>query len=210
MPDIVITVIAVIAGSLMCFNGYKLFRVSLGIAGGVAGFVLGRFLINLTGDMGIAWNEVGKIIFLSVLTIGLAVLAFKLYMKALIAVTTIVCAIWFYDDFNFLFERVSNTALRIVLTMGSGIIAGILIGIIVYYAQKWTISLFTAFIGARVISEVLTPILWSGILSGEYVGIIEQRVLGPDVALSYSLVRILILVAFCAAGFVIQLKTIKK
>ncbi len=210
MPDIVITVIAVIAGSLMCFNGYKLFRVSLGIAGGVAGFVLGRFLINLTGDMGITWNEVGKIIFLSVLTIGLAVLAFKLYMKALIAVTTIVCAIWFYDDFNFLFERVSNTALRIVLTMGSGIIAGILIGIIVYYAQKWTISLFTAFIGARVISEVLTPILWSGILSGEYVGIIEQRVLGPDVALSYSLVRILILVAFCAAGFVIQLKTIKK
>lgn len=210
MPDIVITVIAVIAGSLMCFNGYKLFRVSLGIAGGVAGFVLGRFLINLTGDMGIAWNEIGKIIFLSVLTIGLAVLAFKLYMKALIAVTTIVCAIWFYDDFNFLFERVSNTALRIVLTMGSGIIAGILIGIIVYYAQKWTISLFTAFIGARVISEVLTPILWSGILSGEYVGIIEQRVLGPDVALSYSLVRILILVAFCAAGFVIQLKTIKK
>lgn len=210
MPDIVITVIAVIAGSLMCFNGYKLFRVSLGIAGGVAGFVLGRFLINLTGDMGIAWNEVGKIIFLSVLTIGLAVLAFKLYMKALIAVTTIVCAIWFYDDFNFLFERVSNTALRIVLTMGSGIVAGILIGIIVYYAQKWTISLFTAFIGARVISEVLTPILWSGILSGEYVGIIEQRVLGPDVALSYSLVRILILVAFCAAGFVIQLKTIKK
>ena len=210
MPDIVITVIAVIAGSLMCFNGYKLFRVSLGIAGGVAGFVLGRFLINLTGDMDIAWNEIGKIIFLSVLTIGLAVLAFKLYMKALIAVTTIVCAIWFYDDFNFLFERVSNTALRIVLTMGSGIIAGILIGIIVYYAQKWTISLFTAFIGARVISEVLTPILWSGILSGEYVGIIEQRVLGPDVALSYSLVRILILVAFCAAGFVIQLKTIKK
>ena len=210
MPDIVITVIAVIAGSLMCFNGYKLFRVSLGIAGGVAGFVLGRFLINLTGDMGIAWNEVGKIIFLSVLTIGLAVLAFKLYMKALIAVTTIVCAIWFYDDFNFLFERVSNTALRIVLTMGSGVVAGILIGIIVYYAQKWTISLFTAFIGARVISEVLTPILWSGILSGEYVGIIEQRVLGPDVALSYSLVRILILVAFCAAGFVIQLKTIKK
>ncbi len=210
MPDIVITVIAVIAGSLMCFNGYKLFRVSLGIAGGVAGFVLGRFLINLTGDMGIAWNEVGKIIFLSVLTIGLAVLAFKLYMKALIAVTTIVCAIWFYDDFNFLFERVSNTALRIVLTMGSGIVAGILIGIIVYYAQKWTISLFTAFIGARVISEVLTPILWSGILSGEYVGIIEQRVLGPDVALSYSLVRILVLVAFCAAGFVIQLKTIKK
>lgn len=210
MPDIVITVIAVIAGCLMCFNGYKLFRLSLGIAGAVAGFTIGRFLINMTGDMGIAWSDIARIIFLAVFTIGLGLLAFKLYMKALIAVTTIVCAFWFYDDFNFIFERVTNSALRIVLTVGSGIVAGVLIGIIVYYAQKWTISLFTAFVGARVIAEVLAPILWSGIFSGEYAGIIEKRVLGPDLGLTYSLVRLLVLVAFCAAGFVIQLKTSKK
>ena len=210
MSDIVISVIAVIAGCLMCFNGYKLFRFSLAIAGSVAGFYLGRFLINVTGEMGVEWSYVARMIVLAVLTIGLGVLAFKLYMKALIAITTIICALWFYDDFNFLFERVENSALRIVLTIAAGIFAGILIGIIVYYAQKWTISLFTAFVGARVISGVLTPILWSGILQGEYAGIIEQKVLGPDVSLNYSLVRILILVAFCAAGFVIQLKTSKK
>ena len=46
MSDIVITVIAVLAGCLMCFEGYKLFRLSLGIAGGVAGFVLGKLLIG--------------------------------------------------------------------------------------------------------------------------------------------------------------------
>lgn len=202
--------LAVIAGCLMCFNGYKLFRLSLGIAGAVAGFTIGRFLINMTGDMGIEWSEIAKIIALAVFTIGLGLLAFKLYMKALIAITTIVCAFWFYDDFNFLFERVTNSALRIVLTVGSGIVAGVLIGIIVYYAQKWTISLFTAFVGARIIAEVLAPILWSGIFSGEYAGIIEKRVLGPDLGLTYSLVRLLVLVAFCAAGFVIQLKTSKK
>lgn len=210
MPDIVITILAVIAGSLMCFNGYKLFRLSLGIAGSVAGFSLGRLLIDITGEMGVEWSNVAKIICLAVLTIGLGVLAFKLYMKALIAITTIVCALWFYDDFSFIFERITNSALRIVLTIGSGLIVGALIGVIVYYAQKWTISLFTAFVGARIISGVLTPILWSGILQGEYAGIIEQRVLGPDVALNYSLVRILVLVAFCTAGFVIQLKTYKK
>lgn len=210
MPDIVISVIAVIAGCLMCFNGYKLFRLSLGIAGAVAGFCLGRFFINITGDFGVLWNDIAKMIVLAVFTIGLGVLAFKLYMKALIAITTIICALWFYDDFNFLFERVTNSALRIVFTMGAGIFAGFLIGVIVYYAQKWTISLFTAFVGARVISGVLTPILWSSILKGEYVGIIERIVLDSEVALNYSLVRILILVAFCAAGFVIQLKTSKK
>ena len=35
MSDIVITVLAVLAGCLMCFEGYKLFRISLGIAGGI-------------------------------------------------------------------------------------------------------------------------------------------------------------------------------
>ena len=58
--------------------------------------------------------------------------------------------------------------------------------------------------------RTLRSYIASGILQGESAGIIEQKVLGPDVALNYSLVRILILVAFCAAGFVIQLKTSKK
>ena len=210
MSDIVVAIIAVIAGSLMCFEGYRLFRLSLGIAGGVAGFVIARYLINFTGELGIAWNEIGRIVVLALFSIGLGVLAFTLYMKALIAITTIVCALWFYDDFNFLFERVSNTALRIIFTFGAGLVAGLLIGIIVYYAQKWTISLFTAFIGARMISGVLAPILWSGILSGEYIGIIEQRVLGSDIGINFSLVRVMLLDAFCTAGFVIQLKTSKK
>lgn len=210
MSDIVIAIIAVIAGSLMCFEGYKLFRLSLGIAGGAAGFIIARFLINFTAEMGLSWNEIGKIVCLSVFSIGLGILAFALYMKALIAITTVVCALWFYDDFNFLFERVTNNALRIVFTFGAGLVAGVLIGVIVYYAQKWTISLFTAFVGGRMISGVLAPILWSGILSGDYVGIIEQRVLGADIGVNYSLVRVLLLVAFCTAGFVIQLKTSKK
>lgn len=194
----------------MCFEGYKLFRLSLGLAGGVAGFLIGRALINFTGNLGISWNLTGKLIVLILFALGLGILAFTLYMKALIAITTIVCAFWFYDDFNFLFEKVSSSALRLIFTFGAGLIAGALIGVIVYYAQKWTISLFTAFAGARVISGVLAPVLWSGLLSGEYAGIIEKRVLGADVGFNYSLVRVLLLVAFCAAGFAIQLKTSKK
>ena len=193
----------------MCFEGYKLFRLSLGIAGGVAGFILGRLLIGMTNNMGMSWNMVGKTAVLLIFTIGLAILAFTLYMKALIAITTIVCAFWFYDDFSFLFSKIRNTGLRFVLTYGAGLIVGAIIGIIVYYAQKWTISLFTAYVGAR-ISGVLAPVIWSGISSGEYTGIIEQRVFGTDIAMSYTLIRVLVLVAFCAAGFVIQLKTSRK
>lgn len=210
MSDIVITVIAVLAGCLMCFEGYKLFRISLGIAGGIAGFVLGKLLIGLTANNGFPWSMTGKFIVLALFALGCGILAFKLYMKALIAITTIVCAFWFYDDFGFLFSKISHSGARFVLTCVSGLAVGAIIGVVVYYAQKWTISLLTAFIGARVISGVLAPVLWSGILSGDYAGIIEHQILGGDVEINYTLIRVLVLAVFCTAGFLIQLKTSKK
>ena len=209
MPDIVITVLSVIAGCLMCFEGYKLFRLSLGIAGGVAGFVLTKLLIELTGSW-INWSGTAKIIVLAVFTIVCGVLAFTLYMKALIAITTIICAFWFYDDFQFLFSGIENSVLRVVLTYVVGFFAGMLIGVIVYYAQKWTISLLTSFVGARLISGVLAPVIWSGVFSGQYAGIIERQVIGSGVEVNFSLIRLLLVVAFCVAGFIIQLKTKKK
>ena len=210
MPDIIITVLGLLAGCLMCFEGYKLFRFCLGIAGGVAGYIIGGLLVDLTGKLGIGWSGLARSIVLLVFTIGLGILAFSLYMKALIAITTIIIAFWFYDDFFFLFERITNSVLRTVLTCAAGLIAGVLIGIIVFYAQKWTISLFTAFVGARIISGALTPVLWSVLLSGENVENIQQQVFGSDILITYPLVRVLVVVAFCAAGFVIQLKTFKK
>ena len=60
LTNIIITVIAVIAGCLMCFEGYKMFRLSLGIAGGVAGFILARLFIDMTTNMGLAWNDIGR------------------------------------------------------------------------------------------------------------------------------------------------------
>ena len=147
---------------------------------------------------------------LALFAIGCGILAFKLYMKALIAITTIVCAFWFYDDFGFLFSKIDHSGARFVLTCLSGLVVGAVIGVVVYYAQKWTISLLTAFIGARVISGVLAPVLWSGILSGDYAGIIEHQILGGDVEINYTLIRVLVLAIFCTAGFLIQLKTSKK
>ena len=210
MTNIVFTVIAVLAGALMCFEGYKLFRLSLGIAGGVAGFILGRLLISVTNNMGMSWNAVGKTVLLVLFTVGLGILAFTLYMKALITITTIVCAFWFYDDFGFLFAKITNNGVRFLATYGVGLLVGAIIGIIVYYAQKWTISLFTSYVGAKVISGVLAPAIWAAVSSGEYTGIIESKILGADVGLNYTLIRVLLLVAFCAAGFAIQLKTSRK
>lgn len=194
----------------MCFEGYKLFRLSLAIAGGVAGYALASLIIELTGAGGIAWSDTGRLIMLGIFTLGCAILAFTLYMKALIAVTTIVCAFLFFDEFKLLFSGIVDVSIRTIVTYIAGLAAGALIGVIVYYAQKWTISLFTAFIGARIIAGVLTPILWTGFMSGEYAEMFSHQVFGNDVDINFSLVRIIVLVAFSAAGFAIQLKTAKK
>ena len=209
MVDILVAAICVIAGCLLCFKGYKLFRLSLGIAGGIAGFILGRLFIQLTSQS-IHWNDTARFIVVMAFAIGLGIFAFTLYMKALIAVATIVCAFWFYDDFNALFSEISDSTLRLILPFGAGILAGLLIGVIVYFAQKWTIAFFTSFMGARIISDAVTPILWSGIFSKESTGIIEHQLLGADIEFNYTLIRIIILVAFCSAGLVIQLKRQKK
>ena len=123
MTDIVVAVIAVLAGVLMCFEGYKLFRLSLGIAGGVAGFILGKIIISMTSNMGMSWNYISKSVVLLLFTVGLGILAFTLYMKALIAITTIVCAFWFYDDFSFLFAKIEgngNGMMSVILTKWLG------------------------------------------------------------------------------------------
>jgi len=210
LTEIIITVISVIAGSLMCFEGYKIFRLSLGIAGGVAGFAVGKLIIEITSNTGISWSDNGRLIMLAVFAAGCGILAFTLYMKALITITTIICAFWFYDDFGFLFAGIANTGLRTVITYICGLVAGAVIGVIVYYAQKWTICLLTAFVGAKIISGVLSPLLWSAVFSGKYAGIIEHHIIGNDVGMSSGLVRIILLAAFLAAGFVLQLKTSKK
>lgn len=194
----------------MCFEGYKLFRLSLSIAGGVAGYALASLIIELTGAGGIVWSDTGRLIILAIFTVGIAVLSFALYMKALIAVTTIVCAFLFFDEFRLLFAGIVDVSIRTIVTYIAGLAAGALIGIIVYYAQKWTISLFTAFVGARIIAGVLTPILWTGFMSGEYAEMFSHQVFGNDVDINFSLVRIVVLVAFSAAGFAIQLKSAKK
>ena len=209
MVNIIVTILAAIAGCLMCFEGYKLFRLSLGIAGALAGFIIAKVLIELTADT-IKWSDSGKTIFIVLFAAGLGICAFSLYMKALIIITTLVCAFWFYDDFSFLFSKIANPVLRIVITCAAGLIAGLLLGVIVYYSQKWTICLFTAYAGAKIISGVMLPLIWSAVSSGEYVGLFEQKVIGADIGINYTLVRTLLLVAFCAAGFVIQLKTSKK
>ena len=202
------TIVTLAAGCIVCFAGYKFFRLSLALVGAALGFAAGSLIVGYLTSSGAAIPDIARLIIIGVFTVGFGVGAFALYMKALILVSTLACGYWFYTDYSGMLPE-DLVANRLVL-LGVGLAAGALLGILVYYAQKWSISLLTALLGARILSSVLSPLLWSSFLSGTAAGSFEQTVLGGNFTGDYVLTASLVTVALAGAGLAIQLKTSRK
>lgn len=202
------TILTLAAGCLVCFAGYKFFRLSLALVGAALGFAAGVLLVNYIASSGMELPDVARLIIIGVFTIGFGVGAFALYMKALILITTLACGYWIYTDYNGILPQ-GIVANKLVL-LGVGLALGALLGVLVYYAQKWSISLLTAILGARILSSVLSPLLWTSFLSGEAARSFEETVLGGNFTGDYILTAALVTVALAAAGLTVQLKTSRK
>ncbi|MCR5616394.1 MAG: hypothetical protein K6F45_09545 [Saccharofermentans sp.] len=208
MTDVILTIVTLAAGCLVCFAGYKFFRLSLALVGAALGFAAGVLLVNYIASSGAQLPDIARIAVIGVFTIGFGIGAFALYMKALILVSTLACGYWFYTDYNGMLPE--DLAGNKLVLAGVGLAAGALLGVLVYYAQKWSISLLTALLGARILSSVISPLLWSGFLSGSAVGSFEETVIGGNFTGDYVLTASLVTVALAGAGLAIQLKTSRK
>ncbi|HRA36003.1 MAG TPA: DUF4203 domain-containing protein, partial [Acidimicrobiales bacterium] len=83
MEDIVIGLIALIAGSVFCFSGYRAFRLIIPLWGAFTGFAVGAGAISaITGDALLA-KPVGWIVGL-VVGVVFALLAYLYYEVAVI------------------------------------------------------------------------------------------------------------------------------
>ncbi len=208
MTDVVLTIATLAAGCLVCFAGYKFFRLSLALVGAALGFAAGVLLVNYIASSGMELPDVARLIIIGVFTTGFGVGAFALYMKALILVTTLACGYWIYTDYNGILPQ--DIAANKLVLLGVGLALGALLGVLVYYAQKWSIALLTSILGARILSSVMSPLLWTSFLSGTAARSFEETVLGGNFTGDYILTAALVTVALAAAGFVIQLKTSRK
>lgn len=202
------TIVTIAAGCLVCFAGYKFFRLSLALVGAALGFAAGALLVNYIASSGTELPDIARLVIIGVFAVGFGVGAFALYMKALILVTALACGYWFYTDYNGMLPE-DLTANKLVLLL-VGLAAGALLGVLVYYAQKWSISLLTAILGARILSSVLSPLLWSSFLSGAEARSFEETVLGGNFTGDYVLTASLVTVALAGAGLAVQLKTSRK
>ena len=206
MSSVVMTIITIVAGCLVCFAGYRFFRLSIALIGGVLGFIAGSFVYRCIPMF--QGSPVAKIITIGLFTIAFVVGAFALYMKALVVVSTIAVGLWFYNDYEgFISLPTGNNKLVVILI---GLAVGALIGFLVYYAQKWSISLFTAVLGAKIISSVMTPLLWGSFLSGQAASNFETLLFGASFTRDYALTAALVIVLLSGAGLAIQLKTAKR
>ena len=208
LTELILIGAGLIIGSILCFNGYKLFRLCLAVVGGILGYVFGMFICSFIEGQGSALPELVKILITFVPALALAAASFALYMKALIGLTALFCAYFVYTDYGNLFPgRGPGKALMPLLT---GFILGLILGVVVYFAQKWTICFFSAFVGARVIALVSAPYLWAFLRSNPYSLYIQDSLLGARISETPALTACFIIVAFTAAGFVVQLKSSKK
>ena len=159
MTMLIVTLLSVIGGAICCFAGYRIFRVALSLIGACLGAYLGMLLYDFLSGYDISimhmqYSELGTVI---VCAVTLGVLAFGLYMKALVAIVTVICAWYMYTDAQAIGIKLPWDSPFITLAVC--VLFGLVIGFAVYYLQKWAIIIFTSFIGAKIISSVLVPYL---------------------------------------------------
>ncbi len=156
IPDLIL----IIAGLVICFKGYRLFRLSITLLGAFGGYHLGYYLYNTFGEsLGLDNNETAKWVVVLGCTIALGGLAYTVYKKAVIVISAVGFGYWFatrVPEASWMENRVLSP---LITKWVIGLVLGLIFGIIVFVIQKWAIMLFTAIAGARVISATAVGIL---------------------------------------------------
>ncbi|MCR4688447.1 MAG: TMEM198/TM7SF3 family protein [Saccharofermentans sp.] len=202
MSDIVIAVLTICCGCIICFSGYRFFRLSLALIGAAIGFIAGSMVADKLAPLFAPNEKIATLITVILFAAIFGGLAFWLYLKVLIVAATLYIGWWVYSDYrSVVMEAEAGKQIAALLI---GLAAGALIGIAVYYMQKWTISLFTALVGARIISSVITPILYTQFLSGEAAQNIEQLALGTSFTGSMVQAGAVVVLIFTVFGFAHQ------
>ena len=98
MTELILIGAGCLIGAIICFNGYKIFRLCLAVLGGMLGYLLGDFVCNLAQGQGQQLSLLARLLILGIPTIALAIASFALYMKALIGLTALFCAFVVYKD----------------------------------------------------------------------------------------------------------------
>lgn len=88
MTENILLMMTFATGILLCFYGFKMFRLSMSLAGFYIGLQLGRFLYGLTAsNFPDSWKSNASLLFPIITAILLAILSYAIYKQALFFLT---------------------------------------------------------------------------------------------------------------------------
>lgn len=199
---ICVALIGVIAG----FAGYKTFRFSVTMLGAYGGYLFGNYAYDAFGkDLGINGNMNAYWIIIGLFVIAFGSAAFALYRKAIIGITTLIVAYWFYTGYT-IANPPSNAGTHVIIA-AIGIVFGGIVGVAVYHISKYAIMFITAAIGGYITAGALTPIFMQ--IEPLKEGIMNLTGKAFDITVANSketlVMSSFLAIVFAVAGFVVQL-----
>jgi len=204
LTDLAVSVILLIAGILICFNGYRFFRLTMTILGGFLGFIAGRYAAYVLEPMIVGIPFAGYIVIVLCIIL-FAVMAGVFCKKACIAVTCLFFCWWIYTDYSQYFKVPFVAAI-------AGVVVGLIAGVLLWKARRPIVSGITSIVGAKIIGSVVTPYFIGAITSpaaSAAASTMADFVFGVKTltAPSESVISGAVMIIFALAGFIAQMKS---
>ena len=151
-------IILIVVGIIVCFSGYRFFRLSLALIGAGIGFSLGNYIFDKFIDAtNLGSSDIFYLVVVLFFTIGLASLSYVFYLRALMVVTTIGTGYWISSFCRTYWGKDDIKTFVISWLIGIGI--GIIIGLVIRSLNRWAIILFTSIGGARIVAGLSAPFM---------------------------------------------------
>lgn len=203
----IINLAALIIGLILCFRGYRFFRLSISFLAAILGNMLADYFIGLFESF--AGTEIDAIITLivhAVFAVGFFILGYNLWKKAVFFVSAALVALSslrLVSGHTFKPDSYFNNKFILI---ASCIVVGLVAGFLVCAVEKWAIVILTAIYGAYLASSALANIgLFFDWVSQAATEITNKIFASGNISAQSALAGILLLI-LSVAGFCVQAK----
>ena len=202
----IVTLLYIAFGVIICFWGYKLFKLSVTVAGVLVGYWTGSLVMLLLARYGgFAQTGAGVYIIPLVFALVFGALAFAFYQKAFIVVVAAILTKILIGSAQ-LAGFLEDTDFKIRLVVyGLCIMVAVIVAVGCFLIQKGAIMFVTAFGGAALIWMAVVKYVFR--LTGfvDFFTNLLKKIFDTDIKPSGAIGGLLIL-GFGIAGFIVQLK----
>lgn len=203
----IINLAALVIGLILCFRGYRFFRLSISFLAAILGNMLADYFIGLFESFaGTKIDAIVTLIVHIVFAVGFFIMGYKLWKKAVFFVSAALVALSslrLASGHTFKPDSFFNN--RIILLI-SCIAVGIVAGFLVCAVEKWAIVILTAIYGAYLASSAIASIGFFFDRVSQAATELANKIFASGNISAQSAVTGILLLILSVAGFCVQAK----